>query len=207
MTQLATINPLAVAIAASFVAKNDVRYYLNGIYFEPHPEGGANIVATDGHKMLTIRDKTAILAKPLIVEFSPATVKACAAKNAQGLTLESTESEGGKVLARVATAGGSVTAFETVHDCRYPDWRSVMPDKLPEDSDRQAARLYLNACLVDGFAKACRMLTGKKTADLFLIQKAENVAVMICFPVHKSLSVRGVLMPLRIKDDVPLWEC
>ncbi len=42
-----------------FMAKKDIRYYLMGIHIEPDPKGGAILVATDGHRMLVIKDKTA----------------------------------------------------------------------------------------------------------------------------------------------------
>lgn len=38
-----------------FMAKKDVRYYLNGVYIEP-AEKGVYLVATDGHKMAVIHD-------------------------------------------------------------------------------------------------------------------------------------------------------
>lgn len=39
-----------------FTGKGDIRYYLNGIYVAPHPEGGAVLVATDGHILAIVRD-------------------------------------------------------------------------------------------------------------------------------------------------------
>ncbi len=51
-----TTAPLAVSAACvgmvlPFRAVGDMRYYLNGIYITPEPEGGAIVVATDGHTM------------------------------------------------------------------------------------------------------------------------------------------------------------
>lgn len=42
-----------------FMAKSDIRYYLMGIHIEPDPKGGAILCATDGHRMLIIKDKDA----------------------------------------------------------------------------------------------------------------------------------------------------
>jgi len=40
----------------SFVAKNDIRYYLAGIYVELIPTAEPSLSATDGHMMAVIRD-------------------------------------------------------------------------------------------------------------------------------------------------------
>lgn len=42
-----------------FMAKSDIRYYLMGIHIERDPKGGAILVATDGHRMLVVKDKDA----------------------------------------------------------------------------------------------------------------------------------------------------
>jgi DNA polymerase III beta subunit, central domain len=51
------VSASAVRAVASCMAKCDIRYYLNGFYVEPHIDG-VIIVATDGHKMLAIIDRT-----------------------------------------------------------------------------------------------------------------------------------------------------
>jgi hypothetical protein len=45
-----------VAMALPFRAYEDVRFHLNGICIQPAIEGGANILATDGHALACIRD-------------------------------------------------------------------------------------------------------------------------------------------------------
>lgn len=39
-----------------FVSGDIVRYYLNGVCAEPHPDGGVMLVATDGHRLLCVHD-------------------------------------------------------------------------------------------------------------------------------------------------------
>lgn len=43
------------------VSEEETRYYLNGVYVEPHADGGARLVATDGRKMVMIRDPGGIV--------------------------------------------------------------------------------------------------------------------------------------------------
>lgn len=40
-----------LSAVAHFRAKNDIRYYLNGVYWMPHPKGGAMLAATNGHQL------------------------------------------------------------------------------------------------------------------------------------------------------------
>jgi hypothetical protein len=51
------INARYYIEAGAFVTKEMSRYTLNGIRVEPHPEGGAVIVATDGHTMGIFHDR------------------------------------------------------------------------------------------------------------------------------------------------------
>ncbi len=61
-------------ILASFMAINDVRFYLNGFHVKPHPEVGIILTATDGHRLVTIYDKDGLsdgeyifpISKPLL---------------------------------------------------------------------------------------------------------------------------------------------
>jgi DNA polymerase-3 subunit beta len=67
MEYLARVNPKYFAAMALFMAKQDVRHYLNGISVEPHPDGGAIIVATDGHRLAVIHDPDGWCSKQFIV--------------------------------------------------------------------------------------------------------------------------------------------
>ena len=67
MEYLARVNPKYFAAMALFMAKQDVRYYLNGISVEPHPDGGAIIVATDGHRLAVIHDPDGWCTQQIIV--------------------------------------------------------------------------------------------------------------------------------------------
>lgn len=48
-------------ILAAFMAKQDVRYYLNGFHVKPHPEQGVILTATDGHRLVTIHDEEGLV--------------------------------------------------------------------------------------------------------------------------------------------------
>jgi hypothetical protein len=50
-------SPVYVKALSKFMAKNDVRYYLNGFNIKPHPKGGVILTATNGHALVTIHDE------------------------------------------------------------------------------------------------------------------------------------------------------
>lgn len=47
--------------AGHCVSEEETRYYLQGVHVEPHANGGARLVATDGRKMVIIRDPHALV--------------------------------------------------------------------------------------------------------------------------------------------------
>jgi hypothetical protein len=63
--------------AYTCVSTELTRYYLNGAHVEPAPEGGALIVATNGHSLIAIRDPKGLCEGNGIVKLSASTLKAC----------------------------------------------------------------------------------------------------------------------------------
>lgn len=81
MDIIARVNPKYFAAINLFAAENDVRYYLCGVYIEPHPEKGAVIVATNGHIIGIIHDPEGFCAKPIIVgDITKPLISACRSK-------------------------------------------------------------------------------------------------------------------------------
>lgn len=63
------------------VSNEDTRYYLNGVYIQPHPEKGVILTATDGHRLISIWDELGIFdhPEPVIVKADKATLMAAKA--------------------------------------------------------------------------------------------------------------------------------
>lgn len=62
----------AVRLAYAFAAKQDIRYYLNGVHVEPHPNGGAQITGCDGHRVLQVHDRDATDVETMIISLDKA---------------------------------------------------------------------------------------------------------------------------------------
>jgi DNA polymerase-3 subunit beta len=89
LKQILNVNALLFHCAATYAASTEeTRYYLNGVFCEPHEDGGVILTATDGHRLLSFRDPVgwideAYLEKPdekgMIIDYGDkfALAKAC----------------------------------------------------------------------------------------------------------------------------------
>lgn len=68
-----------IPIIAPFIAKGDIRYYLNGINVRPHKSGGAIICATNGHALGAIHDRNAVCSEEVNLRLDARLIQACAA--------------------------------------------------------------------------------------------------------------------------------
>jgi hypothetical protein len=58
-------------VASLFTSTEQARYYLGGVYIEPHKSGGVTMTATDGHKLIHLHDPDGACDKPLILKALP----------------------------------------------------------------------------------------------------------------------------------------
>lgn len=78
---IARVNSIAIKIAAPFMAKGDIRYYLNGINIRPLEDGSVMVVATDGHRYVVARDQEGYCEREIIVSVSKDGLKHAGAGN------------------------------------------------------------------------------------------------------------------------------
>ena len=116
--------PVEQMTAALYIAaKSDVRYYLNGIYYDA---AAKNLVATNGNMLYVGRPGTVMSENESCIlprEFCEATVKAYKAAGAPLIDIEVTPGNTGSSCLQLKTAhtiGMSI-------DGRFPDWRRVYP--------------------------------------------------------------------------------
>ena len=118
------------------VGTDPFRFYLGGVYVEPHPEGGAAIVSTNCHTMLLFHDKGGIVRGSGIVRLSPETRKACRKDGAFVVVRNAKLSvvcakEAGEIAPVVAhdpdeTVLSHQWANVLIHGV-FPDYRKVVP--------------------------------------------------------------------------------
>jgi hypothetical protein len=117
MTNL-TIAAKYLPILARFTAKRDIRYQLKGFLAVPHPDGGATLVATDGHSMCVIYDKDAVCGETQIRPIPTRAVTLSKRKYATTVVYVGDD---------VRIAGEQLPLGAPI-DAKFPDWRSAVPE-------------------------------------------------------------------------------
>lgn len=125
---------------APFMAVGDIRYYLNGIHVEPHPEGkGVLIVATNGHVIGVIHDADGETNDCWPCPIPKRVIAACKQPRRAGLdAAESVWFLGDTVHVThpgidSAEDAGKIGALHVdsvhapAHDGKFPDWRRCVP--------------------------------------------------------------------------------
>jgi DNA polymerase-3 subunit beta len=157
-------------------AKNDIRYYLNGVHFESTPNG---IIAasTDGHRLLCINlpNEQAEGIKALI----PRALIEAAIKT-KAPTIDITIGGHNVTLSSMGqNVSGSLT--EGV----FPDFRRVIPEKVSGIQGNE----FNNEYLVD-FDKIGKLINGGKAS---VLQNSGSAALV----KFTDENVIGVLMPFK----------
>lgn len=163
------------------VAKNDVRYYLNGVLLDFANTGELVIVATNGHYLFAAKEaiESTLFDKVIIPSESlKQALKACG-KHQETIVLKN---DG-------ATWILGNTIFTPI-DGSFPDYRRVIPDKVSGECGNFNAESVLLG------QKALSKAEGRLCGTLF--HNGMNAAIMLC----DNASLIFVIVPLRSSDKV-----
>ena len=158
-------------------AKNDVRYYLNGVHFES-TNNGIIAASTDGHRLLCINlpNEQAEGVKALI----PRALIEAAVKT-KAPTIDITI-EGQQVT--LSSMGQNVSGSLT--EGVFPDFRRVIPESVSGIQGND----FNNTYLVD-FDKIGALIEGGKAS---VLQNGPGMSALVRFENENAI---GVIMPLR----------
>jgi len=189
-----------------FMAKADIRYYLNGINVRPHKGGGAIIVATNGHALAAIRDPRATCEHEVILRFDTRMQQACAS----GLSDDREIVMIGDRLAVVDNAGREVyiQAGEPEIEGNFPRYERVIP-KL-ETLQPGLIGTY-SAAVLAPVEKAAMTIAKRSKASysglqFFNVSGDPNLCAVVRLQVEPEFV--AVLMPMRddaLKAATPEW--
>jgi DNA polymerase-3 subunit beta len=205
MKFLAKVNPVYFAAISLFAAKNDVRYYLNGVHIERNPGGGVLMVGTNGHYLSVIHDPEGWIEEgreSLIVgDISKALFSACANKRKNNLPLKGLHiAEHFSIVSQCEDpepfGGATVATIQTsIVDDVFPNWRRV----APEQKGPVKRFPLLNGKYIALYAKASEILTDNKFGcALDLRTTEEEGKVVVRIPGHYVSDLFfGLIMPLR----------
>lgn len=208
-----------------FMARNDVRYYLNGICIKPCSEGGALLTATDGHRLMMIRDPEGFASREFIIPNMPQVLKICRTKQPRKLndrllapstivvndnrlnivtgSFHATDCEQPNVE-NCADHLHSAWPFKEI-DGNFPDVARVLPKDLAEKSD---PAISVNCKYLADFYKAAQHLCPKNHFATTIIQRDKHspLVLRLMAPDTEALAV---IMPMRNgceeNPNIPSW--
>ena len=184
-------------IAAFSVSTDETRFYLHGVYLEPHPVKGVILTATSGHTLTTIHDETGDMGgcNPVIVKLPSKVLAECKAKQTRKMTTEprlSVDPSGD--LATVHVNGEETArAYRVIVDGAFPDWRRTHPSTANDRAGADAAfSHHVMRVLVDTAAALGCPLVLSNTGD--------DAITLVNFPSCPHVSC--LAMPFRA-DKIP----
>jgi DNA polymerase III sliding clamp (beta) subunit (PCNA family) len=72
---IARVSAVAVKLVFPFAATQDIRYYLNGVNIRPLDDGSVMVVASDGHRLIVVRDPNGYAEREMIVRIDKDALK------------------------------------------------------------------------------------------------------------------------------------
>jgi hypothetical protein len=195
LDQRVVFNAELLAGVCPAISTEAQRYYLNGIYFEPAPNGGAIAVATNGHIMLVAHDPEGIAPKGGII--LPLGALAAKLKSARLFTWVND-------IARIAGKNMTEHLVKPI-DGTFPDWRRICHPSTLEASEPVVAAF--GHATVGGMCKAAKALgiPGYQVYAQISTGSAESYKNSIYEPHLVRFAARadifGILMPMRVSID------
>lgn len=168
--------------------KNDVRYYLNGVYFTANAAGRPLAVATDGKRLLAVELEAPAL--PFAPRIIGREVLEKAAKPKGEVSIGPEE---------ITISAGERLPYTPI-DGVFPQYSLVLPPKM-EPSKTPGVPAF-DARYVADFAKVAQLLTGKKAAPLVIESRGPSSAALVRFSIGRAV---GVVMP-TIVNSMPEYR-
>lgn len=203
------------AAAALFQSDEMHRYYLNGVYIEPHPEGGVIMVGTDGYAAAIVRDTQGFASAPFICQLPDYFLEKCDGIDpSSGLMPADIHFIGNMAFLTdqefatdtemdTAVLNPMCIAHSTPIDGTYPDWRRILPVQRDEDAPG-APYFSVNPRFLKRFRKALNLVDGR---DNFLTIRATKKDEVIIIHGRSTDTFFGLVMPTLPPNEYsfPSW--
>lgn len=181
------------AAVVPFRAIADIRYYLRGACFLPHPSGGALLAATNGHQLAIAYDPEGVAVEKRVVPVSPAAASAATKASRKGAGWAAIV-DGRLVIAdkyeEVFIQPGKATV-----EGDFPDVFRVLPS---DPSKMQPAALgAFNSVYIEALGKTGKLVAGKKHIGLSHWQMDTNSGMVTRYEAEPNLIV--VTMPMLME--------
>jgi len=203
-----TIKPNELEAIALAASTDTTRHYLNGVLLEAYEGGNHALVATDGHRLATIRArlreqpvKSFIIALSdikKIVAKAKAEKKECA-KYAKDFVKIQAEVEGNKLTLSVilvdkdGESGSPLSSFTTKPvDGQFPEYRRV----IPADSEFTGS-MCVNGDYMASFTAMVKLLTEDTHRRLVFKDTGTGVYAPVLVTMPANGDFLGVIMQVK----------
>jgi hypothetical protein len=184
------VSAVMFAAATICVSREETRYYLGGVYIHPHPEKGALLVATDGHRLVVIHDEAGACATPAIVKADKEALHSLTrVKEDDALLVDS--------AGIVAIPGFYVGAKPAVIDGTFPDYARVIRPVLANVRKKLSAPASFNPDYITDFGRLGTRLN-KNSHPIRIVTFDESSAALILWPTIGNAF--GLLMPMKTNN-------
>ena len=192
------VNAALFAAVRTAMSKEETRYYLRGVFVEPHPYGGVLLVATDGHRLGIAHDpEGSIDCNPVAfnVDINDRHMRNTLKKSNQRLCVTDAVAE--------LTLDGTVmaTGMVSLPGGEYPEYHRVLPKMLGTATEFKHG---WNGVYISAISDAYSMVAPRKSTPIAFRGDGVGNPTWIISPSVRDLAF--VLMPMRLGayDDVSL---
>jgi hypothetical protein len=207
-------------VVYSACSKEKARYYLNGVFITPAPNGqGVHLVATDGHRMLVGYDPegscnvAGCILQTEGHKLPPVNVfKSNARDGIRTVHISSDELATGSAIARVRGESSGLLGTALIHavDGTFPDYFRVIPRPNGEAVTQAAA---FNAKYIQQMAKAGVDLYHGTSPHFSVWSNSPSDPALVRFSetAPGGCDLIGIIMPLRANESAvasagePAW--
>lgn len=194
-------EPVTIQINAKYLramrhvaAQRDIRYYLNGVFFQASKEEGKLYVATDGHRIAVIQEPWANGEVPQDIALLIPRAVAAAAKPL-GKTLSNAILKQVDAWTWTLQGGGDIAQTFKAIDGKFPEWQRVMPAECTGETGAY------NWSYLHDFDLLAKDAFGSKFS-CELQQNGSSAGLVTC----GSNSFLGMVMPMRVSSpSMPQW--
>jgi hypothetical protein len=190
----------------------ETRYYLNGVYVQPHPEKGILLTATDGHRLICIYDENGECSEAKIVNIDAKAIDQKALDSYRKEIAADKPKESPKVEITIDEAGiVSVGTYRSIRPCfvdgTYPDYRAVLKPVLAGAREQKYTPANFNNRYLADFGKIGAVLSpdGNKSVALRVVSFGDGNPALVRFGTMDH--VFAILMPTRAgaSNEFPIW--
>lgn len=206
-------------LAFMCTSTEETRYYLKGVFVEPHHTAGVTLTATDGHRLVCIHDETGFADESQIVALPANTLKACKPVKREGRRELRIDGKEARILsfncspewrdnddAKSPEAGKpEAIGVDVFIDGTFPDYRLIIPSQAAWSESSMPG--WFNGQYLSVFADISAGLATGRAGAMRVMSSEANSPALILFGGEEGRKAFGVLMPRRglEHDNIPEW--